>query len=114
MDIIDENRLNELLYRRFGVNTKEVIFPDWVTESAAHAFEGCTSLSSIVIPNSVTKIRPLAFKGCTSLSSINIPEGVTEISVGAFNGCTCLTIHAQAGSYAEQYAGEHNIPFVAE
>jgi hypothetical protein len=29
-------------------------------------------------------------------------------------GCRKLTIYAPAGSYAEQYAKENNIPFVAE
>ena len=45
---------------------------------------------------------------------MNIPESVIEIGEGAFAGCGSLTIHAPAGSYAEQYAKENNIPFVAE
>ena len=32
----------------------------------------------------------------------------------AFVDCPNLTIHAPAGSYAEQYAKENHIPFVAE
>jgi hypothetical protein len=31
-----------------------------------------------------------------------------------FHGWSNLTIHAPAGSYAEKYAKEWNIPFVAE
>jgi hypothetical protein len=39
---------------------------------------------------------------------------VERIGDYAFWGCDNLVIHAPAGSYAEQYAKEHNIPFVAE
>jgi hypothetical protein len=37
-----------------------------------------------------------------------------NISYGALDYCPNLTIHAPAGSYAEAYAKENNIPFVAE
>lgn len=36
---------------------------------------------------------------------------MTEIDKRAFDGCPNLTIHAPAGSYAEQYAKKNNIPF---
>ena len=49
---------------------------------------------------------------------ISGPSGVGKSTVlkkrsvsGAWNS---LTIHAPAGSYAETYAKENNIPFVAE
>ena len=38
---------------------------------------------------------------------VMIPDGVTTITIYPF------TIHAPAGSYAETYAKENNIPFVA-
>ena len=37
-----------------------------------------------------------------------------DVSCWAFSGCKALTIHAPAGSYAEQFAKEYSIPFVAE
>ncbi len=37
-----------------------------------------------------------------------------RIGTDAFKDCHKLTIHAPAGSYAEQYAKENNIPYVAE
>jgi hypothetical protein len=37
---------------------------------------------------------------------------VTSIGWGAFNDCESLTISAFAGSCAEQYARENNIPVV--
>jgi hypothetical protein len=48
------------------------------------------------------------------LKNIFIPSSVTAIGAEAFLGCFNVTIHAPVGSYAEQYAKENNIPFVAE
>ena len=47
------------------------------------------------------------------LSSITIPESVTSIGTDAFYRCDNLTIYGYAGSYAETYASENEIPFVA-
>lgn len=44
---------------------------------------------------------------------VTIPESVTEIEDFAFDGCKKLTIHAPAGSAAEQYAKENGIRFEA-
>ena len=44
---------------------------------------------------------------------VTIPAGVTEIGSSAFDGCKKLTIHAPAGSAAEQYAKKYKIPFKA-
>ena len=55
-----------------------------------------------------------AFGGCTGLRKVILPVSVTEINKWAFEKCPSLTIHAPAGSYAETYAKENNIPFVAE
>ncbi|MBR2327423.1 MAG: leucine-rich repeat protein [Clostridia bacterium] len=55
-----------------------------------------------------------AFSGCKSLKSINIPKSVTSIDRYSFKGCENLTIYVPAGSYAEKFAKEKNIPFVAE
>ena len=91
-----------------------VIIPDNVTEIGDSAFHYCTSLSNITIPNSITGIGFCAFDNCTNLTSITIPDSVASIECFAFDGCTNLKIYAHAGSYAEQYAKENNIPFVAE
>ena len=65
--------------------------PDSVTSIDWHAFEGCTSLTSVTIPDSVTSIGWYVFDGCTSLTSVTIPDSVTSIGEGAFAGCTSLT-----------------------
>ena len=54
------------------------------------------------------------FTDCTSLQEVHIHEGVTVISDSAFKNCSNLTIYGKAGSYAEQYAQQYDIPFVAE
>lgn len=92
----------------------DVTIPDCVTSIGDGAFRGCKNLTSITIPDGVTSIGYSAFDGCENLTSITIPDSVTSIGNWAFDGCENLTIHAPAGSYAEQYAKENNIPFVAE
>jgi hypothetical protein len=62
----------------------------------------------------VSEIVGWAFSGCTGLASIALPKRVTEIGIDAFKDCTNLIIHAPAGSYAETYAKENNIPFMEE
>lgn len=91
-----------------------ISIPDSVLEIGDLAFARCTSLTSITCPDSITEIGDYAFEGCISLESITISNSVTRISFCAFECCDNLTIHAPTGSYAEQYAKENNIPFVAE
>ena len=78
------------------------------------AFSGCCALKTIVLPKSVSKVENWAFAECTELASVTIPNPDAVIEDKAFFNCPKLTIHAPAGSYAEQYAKEHDIPFVAE
>ncbi len=116
---------------------RSIKIPDGVTNIEWFAFENCSSLSSIVIPNNVTSIGGLVFSGCTSLisavisnevtnldswgifqnctslTSILIPDSVTKINKEAFDKCPLLTIYGTAGSYAQTYADEHSINFVA-
>lgn len=91
-----------------------VTIPESVTEIGWYAFESCRSLKNIRIPTEVSKIESGTFIGCQNLTSVTIPESVTEIGDWAFLGCEKLTIHAPAGSYAEEYAKENEISFAAE
>lgn len=111
--------------------------PDSVTNISGYAFDSCTKLTDIVLPNSITKIHmgtfreckslthivlpervacieAWAFQDCNGLTSITIPSSVTSIDKLAFLRCDHVVIHAPAGSYAETYAKENDIPFVAE
>ena len=56
---------------------ENLVIPDGVTEIGRHAFDRCTSLTSVTIPASVTSIGDYAFYNCTSLESVEIPASVT-------------------------------------
>lgn len=92
---------------------ESVTIPDSVTYIGEAAFAGCSLLTDITIPNSVTAIEGRAFENCASLESIIIPKSVTSIGKFVFEDCNNLTIYGYKGSYAEIYASEANIPFVA-
>lgn len=68
----------------------DVVIPDGVTLIKDHAFDGCSSLTSITIPNSVTSIGGYAFFNCSGLTSVTIGDSVISIGKGAFRGCTGL------------------------
>ena len=68
----------------------------------------------MTISDGATLIGDGAFDSCPALQNVFIPSSVTAIGFGVFFGCPNITIHAPAGSYAETYAKENNIPFVAE
>ena len=89
-----------------------ITIPDSVTSIDDWVFSWCGSLTSITIPNSVTSIGYSAFLSCRSLTSITIPDSVTDIGDDAFLNCYKLTIYGYAGSYAETYANDNDIPFV--
>ena len=95
----------------------EITIPSSVT-SIDGSFSGCTSLKEITIPENVTSIGDWTFSACDMLEKIVIPRSVTDISTTAFRNdgnmiCENLTIYGYTNSYAETYAKEQNIPFVA-
>ena len=68
--------------------------------------------SEFTVPDGVTSIAEFAFAESVDIKKLIIPNSVTEIGIDAFQFCTRLTIYGYAGSYAETYANENNIPFV--
>ncbi len=98
-------------------NLKTVTISDGVTKIWGNAFYGCSSLETVIIPESVTMIGSAAFWSCTNLKTLKIPESVTKIvgindsAMPTFGGCDNLTLSVKAGSYAEQYAIDNNIPY---
>lgn len=76
-----------------------------------YMFFNCKSLKSFTVSENVKSIGAHAFENCSSMESIVIKGNVVEISEDAFDGCDKLTIYGTKGSYAEQYANEHNIQF---
>ena len=110
-----ENCIIETASKTLVAGCKTSVIPNdgSVTSIGKDAFSHCESLASITIPNSVTSIGEFVFFKCTALTSITIPDSVTSIGKFAFADCFKLTIHAPAGSYAEQYSKENRIHFKA-
>jgi hypothetical protein len=84
-----------------------------VKELVRWVFAECTALTEVRLNDGTGLIGEGAFESCTNLRDIYIPDSVENIFYDAFWGCEKLTIHAHKDSYAEEYAKENNIPFVA-
>jgi len=94
---------------------EEVTIPATVECINSNLFSGCTTLKAVNIPSSVEAIRSFVFYGCTSLKEVKLPESVKSIARDAFEGVAeGFVIKGKAGSYAETYAKENKITFVAE
>lgn len=93
---------------------KTVCISSGVTHICKNAFAECAQLEEILLPTGLESVDYRAFGNCTALKQVIMPGTVTYINDFTFEKCDLLSIHAPAGSYAEQYAKEHNICFVAE
>lgn len=78
------------------------------------AFSTCANLRTVEIAEGCTHLGYRAFGNCKALEKITIPATVRQIGGECFLNCEKLTIHGKAGSYAQQYARGHGIPFCAE
>lgn len=83
-------------------------------------FQECTALTCLRLPEDTDRVTIYYddFKGCVGLTDIIIPETIEEIDEvevddTPFRDCKNLTVHAPAGSYAEEYAKERGISFKA-
>ena len=115
---------------------ERVHIPDTVNRIECAAFRGCTNLTRVDVPGNVEELVRWTFAECTALEEVHINDGTWFIGEGVFESCTALrdiyipdsveqilydafwacdklTIHAHKGSYAEEYAKENNITFVA-
>lgn len=77
------------------------------------AFSTCTALEEVMIENGTVDIGYRAFGYCRALEKAFIPESVERMDDEAFVDCEKLTICGVAGSYAEEYAQQHSISFLA-
>lgn len=93
---------------------KKVTIEAGVEEIRAYGFFACVNVTEVHIEEGLTKIGFAAYESCRDLQIITIPSSVQEMGDHVFAGARDVTIQAPAGSYAETYAKENNIPFVVE
>jgi len=91
-----------------------------VTSIGFGAFILCTNLSNVfgessfIIPKSVVSIGGEAFYSCSNISDIIISDNVTSIADNTFTlHNENLKIHGFENSFAQTYADDHSIDFVA-
>lgn len=99
---------------KYNGNGKDIHIPTGVTTIEDRAFLCCGNLNSVTIGNGVLYIGEEIFLGCTHLNAVVISDSVIFIEDNAFDGCGTISIYGKCGSYAEFFAKEHNIFFVAE
>ena len=87
------------------------VLPSALIAIESEAFEE-TAAELVILPNSLTTIGERAFANNRVLKSICIPESVVSIGEHAFDGIEDLVVRGTEGSYAAQWAEEHNIAFV--
>ncbi len=106
---------------KYNGNAAHVDIPNGVISIGGNAFDE-KSITSVTIPDSVTSICSFAFKECENLTDIKVPASVVDIAGDAFvryggDGGSYpakVTLHGVAGSYAVEWAKEHDMPFVVD
>ena len=93
---------------------ESVSFANGLETIEEHAFERCNNLKLVRLPDTLDEIGFSAFWHCDSLTDVYLGSQNIKFDYNPFSCCDNLTIHAPAGSSAEQFAKENNIPFVAE
>lgn len=127
--------IGECAFTQSGLQT--IIIPSSVEKIDKYAFSECKSLSEIKLNEGLVEIGQYAFQQC-AITEITIPSGVTTIGWRAFENCYYLSkavipesvtdmggfslfyncadgfvIYGEAGSYAEKFATDEEIKFVA-
>ena len=95
-------------------NLEEILLSAAIKIIPRGSFEACSKLENIILTNGIQEVEEDAFKECTNLREIFIPYKTKKISTLCFSYLDILLIRGVAGSYAEQYATENDIAFVAQ
>ena len=93
----------------------EVVICEGATKIGGFAFANCSALREVYFNKEIEELGPCAFTGCETLKELHFTDALKSIAApSVFDACDNLTIYAPAGSYAETFANENNIPFKAE
>ncbi len=81
---------NCVALNRVGIDNTDQLPDDivWIDE---HAFEGCSSLTSIKLPKKLTTISTEAFKDCVNLKEVTFSPSIQICHEKAFYNCTNLS-----------------------
>ena len=129
----------ELYYMAFcAMDMQAVVLPDTVKSIGESCFGSCTSLKYVELGSGVETIGKSAFSGSSSLETLTVPQGCQTLGLTIVGLCEALTdlylpdsittiegegiaapstvpnltVHAPAGSYAEQIATANGLPVV--
>ena len=96
--------------------TVELVICEGVTRTLGLTFGNCSNLQQVIFGKDLQELGGIGtFGNCTKLKELHFTQTLTNIDDElVFEGCDNLTIYAPAGSYAESFANENNIPFQAE
>lgn len=95
-------------------NLEEILLSAAIKIIPRGSFQACSKLENIILTNGIQEVEEDAFKECTNLREIFIPYKTKKIGTLCFSYLDILLIRGVAGSYAEQYATENHIAFVAQ
>jgi hypothetical protein len=96
----------------------KVVFADGskLASVGMNAFDNCSSLASVELPSGVTSISWNAFAHCGALTDLYLPDGVAWIGGGSgydFTKESTVTLSVARGTYAEQWAKDHNVRYTS-
>ncbi|MFI3143628.1 leucine-rich repeat protein [Streptococcus suis] len=95
---------------RFNTELETVKLPKELKKLGGYLFEGNEKMTLLVLPDKVESIDVNAFVNMPNLEKVYIPASVNTIGENLiFNPNT--TFYVAAGSYAEKYMKERNIPY---
>ncbi len=92
-------------------NLSRFTVPGHISEIKSYAFQGCKNMTAAVLEEGVAKLGSGAFKDCGYLRTVRLPESLTSIDRYAFQNCGNLLALVRAGSQAETYCEQNDIPY---
>jgi len=90
---------------------QDVIIGDGLKAISKATFYGCPELKTVIIGSGVESIQDQAFAENASLTTVLIFDNVTSIADNAFDASEQVEFYGYEGSYAQEYALAHDIPF---
>ena len=96
-----ETLSEEIPWKAYAENIKEVVIVETITTIASNAFADCFALEEITIHENMISVGEGAFKGCTALARVVISGMETTIGIGAFDHNTecCFVVNKDSEAF---------------